>query len=71
MKPINFSKEPTFNYDSPQSMYDDNKQKRINGLMDYQSKIISDFMKQYGRNKDIALELPTGSGKTLVGLVIG
>lgn len=70
MKPINFSKEPTFHYDSPQSMYDDNKQKKINGLIDYQSKIISDFMKQYGKNKDIALELPTGSGKTLVGLVI-
>lgn len=72
MKPIQFKKSLPFNYDSPQTMYEDNKQKKITGLMAYQSKIISKFMDTYTSDKqqDIALELPTGSGKTLVGLVI-
>lgn len=61
-----------FNYLSPIAMYHDNKSanKKIMGLLDYQSTLIEEYMKNYNSH-NIALELPTGSGKTLVGLVIG
>lgn len=61
-----------FNYKSPVAMYHDNKStnKKIMGLLDYQRDMLEEYMKQYNMN-NIAIELPTGSGKTLVGLVIG
>lgn len=68
-----FEKNTPFNYGSPSEMYNDYKQRQVNGLLDYQSNIISKFMNEYKNNEthDYAIELPTGSGKTLVGLLIG
>ncbi len=65
-------KSNTFNYESPVDMYHDYKSsnKTIMGLLDYQSTLINEYMKKVD-DKNIAIELPTGSGKTLVGLVIG
>ena len=63
-------KEEEFLYSSPQEMYQDNKLKKIMGPIDYQA----DMLELYNKNidkKTVALELPTGSGKTLVGLLIG
>ncbi|MGJ9458511.1 DEAD/DEAH box helicase family protein [Oceanobacillus sp. CF4.6] len=59
------------NFDSPQEMYKDNKKRTINGTLDYQSKMIETYMQQAFNKKDVAFELPTGSGKTLIGLLIG
>ena len=66
---FNLKKIEEFNYNSPQEMYQDNKTKKIMGLLDYQSKMIDEYMKEIN-NQNIALELPTGSGKTLIGLLI-
>lgn len=65
-------KNNTFNYESPVAMYHDYKSsnKTIMGLLDYQSTLIDEYMKNVNE-KNVAIELPTGSGKTLVGLVIG
>lgn len=65
-------KRTVFNYQSPVAMYHDNKSanKTIMGLLDYQRDMLEEYMKQYSA-KNVAIELPTGSGKTLVGLVIG
>lgn len=65
-------KKAVFNYQSPVAMYHDNKSanKTIMGLLDYQRDMLEEYIKQYSA-KNIAIELPTGSGKTLVGLVIG
>lgn len=65
-------KKAVFNYQSPVAMYHDNKSvnKTIMGLLDYQRDMLEEYMKKYD-SKIIAIELPTGSGKTLVGLVIG
>lgn len=60
-----------FNYSNPQAMYADYKNSSINGLYNHQSKIIDSYMELESNNKDISLELPTGSGKTLVGMIIG
>ncbi|PFC40640.1 hypothetical protein CN300_26255 [Bacillus thuringiensis] len=59
------------NFDSPQEMYKDYKKRKIQGTLDYQSKMIENYMQQAFNKRDVALELPTGSGKTLIGLLIG
>jgi hypothetical protein len=59
------------NFDTPQEMYKDYKKRTIQGTLDYQSKMIDNYMQQAFKKRDVALELPTGSGKTLIGLLIG
>lgn len=68
--PFNIPKKEEFIYSSPQEMYQDNKLKKIMGPLDYQSAMLDSYMKNID-SKTIALELPTGSGKTLIGLLIG
>lgn len=63
-------KKEEFSYSSPQEMYQDNKLKKIMGPLDYQATMLDLYMKNIDK-KTVALELPTGSGKTLVGLLIG
>lgn len=57
-------------FSTPQEMYDDYKERKIDGVHDYQSKTIDAYLEASKTKKDIALELPTGTGKTLVGLLI-
>lgn len=58
-------------FESPQQMFRDHyKRKGINGILDYQSEMIDQYMDHID-DADIALEMPTGSGKTLIGLLIG
>lgn len=59
------------NFETPQEMYKDYKKRTIQGTLDYQSKMIDNYMQNAYEKKDVALELPTGSGKTLIGLLIG
>ena len=63
-------KTEEFFYSSPQEMYQDNKLKKIMGPLDYQATMLEEYNKNMDK-KTVALELPTGSGKTLVGLLIG
>ena len=63
-------KKEEFSYSSPQEMYQDNKLKKIMGPLDYQAVMLDKYIENYDE-KTLALELPTGSGKTLVGLLIG
>ena len=63
------SEDLTFN--SPQEMYEDYKKKKIKGVLDYQAEMLTEYIKdEFFNYSDVALELPTGSGKTLVGLLI-
>lgn len=62
--------EDEFSYLSPLDMFQDNKNKKILGVLDYQAEMIKSYMKHFS-DKVIALELPTGCGKTLVGTLIG
>ena len=63
-------KKEDFSYSSPQEMYQDNKLKKIMGPLDYQAAMLNLYIENADK-KTVALELPTGSGKTLVGLLIG
>jgi len=64
-------KRDIVNFSSPQEMYDDYKNRSINGIQDYQSKMLDLYMKEGLDKSDVAIELPTGTGKTLIGLLIG
>lgn len=43
----------------------------IKSLWSHQADILREYNNKYLHSKDIAIELPTGTGKTLVGLLIG
>ena len=58
-----YKRRERISYDTPQAMYQDNKAKTILGPLDYQSNMINEYMKELNTN-NVALELPTGSGKT-------
>lgn len=64
-------KKENINFQTPQEMYSDYKNRTIPGLIDYQSEMIDNYINTAFDKSDVALELPTGSGKTLTGLVIG
>ena len=55
---------------SPKAMFLDNKNRKIENIWDYQADIIATYFKSMESHSDVALELPTGSGKTLIGLLI-
>lgn len=60
--------------ESPQELFRDLKNREVKGLFDHQSEMLERYMDiAYDESsiKDVALELPTGSGKTLIGLLIG
>lgn len=64
-------KRETINFGSPQEMYDDYKNRNIAGIQDYQSRMLDSYMEEGVDKSDVAIELPTGTGKTLIGLLIG
>lgn len=66
---FNFEKIVKRKFSSPQEMFRENKKKKVSGVLDYQSKMIDAYLEKQEK-PDIALELPTGSGKTLIGLLI-
>lgn len=55
-----------------ESMYRDYKNRQIGGPLAHQADLWREYQqKQVLESPDVALQLPTGSGKTLVGLGIG
>ncbi|MFT8600350.1 MAG: DEAD/DEAH box helicase family protein [Leuconostoc pseudomesenteroides] len=74
MKDIfDFSTTDSDAFDSPIEMYKQGYRvgKQINGPLDYQSEIIDIYHKKHESQPNVAIQLPTGSGKTLTGLIIG
>lgn len=67
-------KNESSDFSTPQEMFQDNKLKTIKGILDYQSQMLDHYLTTLNDssiiNKNVAFELPTGSGKTLVGILI-
>jgi hypothetical protein len=57
--------------ESPEKLLLDLPRRRIPNVLPHQSEVMSEFAKTALKHRDVALQLPTGSGKTLVGLLIG
>ncbi|MHB0947038.1 MAG: DEAD/DEAH box helicase [Sedimentisphaerales bacterium] len=55
---------------TPEELLNDLKTRKIKGLIAHQADILRAYYDQHDKATDIALQLPTGSGKTLVGLLI-
>lgn len=56
--------------DTPEGLFNDLKTRSIKGLLAHQADMLRAYYVQHEKETDIALQLPTGSGKTLVGLLI-
>ena len=64
--------EPTSNVpDSPEKLFLDLPRRKIPDVLPHQREIMRIYAKDALEKSDVALQLPTGSGKTLVGLLIG
>lgn len=57
--------------DSPEALFRDLRSRRVEGLLSHQADILRAYQDGALAVPDVALQLPTGSGKTLVGLLIG
>lgn len=58
-----------FSHGDPESLFRDLRSRKVEGLLSQQADMLRAYMIEHA-SSDIALELPTGSGKTLVGLLI-
>jgi Rad3-related DNA helicase len=67
-----FKKTPptTTTPDSPDKLFNDLPRRKYSGLLDHQGQMLRAYARDGVNLADVALQLPTGSGKTLVGLLI-
>lgn len=56
--------------ESPESLFADIKTKKIPGLLTQQGDLLREYVANFAAMSDVAAQLPTGSGKTLVALLI-
>jgi hypothetical protein len=54
----------------PESLFRDLRKRTVPGLLSHQADLIRTYVQEHEATPDVALQLPTGSGKTLVGLLI-
>ena len=60
----------TESYNSPSEIFWDLTRRKLSGVFSYQDEIMKRYTEIADKHSDIALQLPTGSGKTLIGLLI-
>jgi hypothetical protein len=63
-------KSPTVSLESPESLFHDLRSRKIAGLLSQQADLLRKYTAEAVKESDVALQLATGSGKTLVGLLI-
>lgn len=68
--PFKIGKPQTFSTDSPEALFRDLRTRKVAGLLAHQADILRDYSQNAVDKSDVAFELPTGSGKTLVGLLL-
>jgi len=56
--------------DDPEALLRDLRKRKIPGLLSHQADLLRSYLEIHDATPDVALQLPTGSGKTLVGLLI-
>ena len=60
----------TVRRDDPESLFWDLRKKTVPGLLSHQAELLRSYLAVHTKHSDIALQLPTGGGKTLIGLLI-
>jgi hypothetical protein len=56
--------------ESPETLFNDLRSRQVQGLLSHQADILREYVKTAASEPDVAIQMPTGSGKTLVGLLI-
>lgn len=56
--------------ESPEALLSDLRNRKIQGLLAHQADVLRDYVKRAVQASDVAFQLPTGSGKTLVGMLV-
>lgn len=69
--PFKLSKNSTTTTESPEALFLDLRSRKIPGLLAHQADVLRVYVEKALNESDVALQLPTGSGKTLVGLLLG
>jgi hypothetical protein len=69
--PFRIPKTPSISTDSPEVLFRDLRNRTIQGLLSHQADTLRAYVETALDEPDVAFELPTGSGKTLVGLLLG
>ncbi len=62
--------QPKFTLDSPEALLHDLRAKKIHGPLSHQADMWRRYTNDALDKPDVAFQLPTGSGKTLVGLIL-
>ncbi|WP_431302158.1 DEAD/DEAH box helicase [Sediminicoccus sp. BL-A-41-H5] len=57
-------------YPSPEALFNDCKKRKYPGLLSHQADVLRAYQKDALDKPDVAFQLPTGSGKTLVGVLL-
>ena len=57
--------------ENPEELFSDLRSRSVAGLLSHQADVLREYLAAGLEADDVALQLPTGSGKTLVGLLIG
>ncbi len=63
------NKRSTSSTESPEALFRDLRNRSVEGLLSQQADMLRKYMKHVA-DPDVAMQMPTGSGKTLVGLLI-
>lgn len=69
--PFKLTRQPGDTADTPEALFRDLRKRQVVGLLAHQADILRASHETRVDASDVALQLPTGSGKTLVGLLIG
>ncbi len=69
--PFKIPKTAAISTESPEILFRDLRTRTVPGLLAHQADILREYTHSAVSKSDIAFELPTGSGKTLVGLLLG
>ncbi len=56
--------------EDPEALFRDLRKRTVPGLLSHQADILRSYIAVHKKHTDVAIQLPTGSGKTLVGLLI-
>lgn len=69
--PFKLTKPTTASINSPEALFLDLRTRKIPGLLAHQADVLREYVDSAIDEGDVAFQLPTGSGKTLVGLLLG
>lgn len=69
--PFKIPNTPSVSTESPETLFRDLRNRKVQGLLSHQADVLREYVDKALHETDVAFELPTGSGKTLVGLLLG